>query len=155
MVLGALAGAVTCAPQASAQTQAPTTTTLTASPSSAAIGQYVVLSAHLSGCADTSTSLGMSFFEGGDLLATVPIAANGDASLIRSFSTTGTHTVTAVFNASPECAVSYATTNVVVNDSLAPPGPGLLGLNVGDIHIGDTRNVTGSYNNSAEVNYYN
>lgn len=155
MVLGALAGAVTCAPQASAQVQELTTTTLTASPSSAAIGQYVTLSAQLSGCADPSTSIGMSFFDDGDLLATVPIAPNGDASLIRSFSTTGTHTITAVFNASPECAVSFATTNVVVTDSPAPPGPGLLGLNIGDIHIGDTKNVTGSYNNSAEVNYYN
>lgn len=157
IALGVLAaGLATYAPEASAQVQSPTTTTLTASPSSAATGQQVTLSAHVSGCPDPTTSIGMSFFDGGNLLQTAPIDTNGDASLTISFSSAGTHTIEAVFNASTECGVSSDTKNVDVTSSPTPPTlPNLIGLHIGDIKIGNTQNIIDSYNKSIAIYSHN
>lgn len=122
---GALAGVVAFAPAASAVIQLPTVTTLTATPPTATTGQQVLLSAQVAGCPDPTVSVGMSFFDGTvnispDPPGAVGIDAGGNASLPVTFDTPGTHTITAVFNATEGCAVSSATFDVIVTAASVP-----------------------------------
>lgn len=94
----------------------------------------------------------MTFFDGGDLLDTVPVGANGQAEHTTSFTTTGAHTITAAYNGNENCFASSNTTAVVVSAAPVPPTPpsnggclpaccGLINITVGDIdmHIGAHR----------------
>jgi hypothetical protein len=84
----------------------------------------------------------VTFFDGPDLLTTVPLNASGNASHTTTFSTTGSHTITAVYNGDANCAASNATTTVQV--SATPPVPptppcgcgGLINIIIGDINFG-------------------
>ncbi|MEU7428336.1 Ig-like domain-containing protein [Streptomyces sp. NPDC040750] len=110
-------------------TAAPSATSVTASPASTSIGSPVQLAATVSCDSDPSGGLGMSFFDGGDLLTTVPVGANGQATYTTSFSTAGTHTITAAYNGNGPCDASSSTTAVQVSAvSPTPPPPGLPGL---------------------------
>ncbi|MHB9863802.1 Ig-like domain-containing protein [Streptomyces sp. YIM S03343] len=120
------------------------TTTVTASPPAATVGQSVTLNATVSCPGDPSPGLGMTFWDGADTLATVPVSAGGQAQYTTTFSTTGTHTITAAYNGNDNCSGSSNTTDVVVS-AVTPPPPsgggfcllvcsGLFGFKVGDIH---------------------
>ncbi|MFE1962705.1 Ig-like domain-containing protein [Streptomyces sp. NPDC059479] len=124
----------------------PSSTTVQATPSSASVGQSVVLSATVSCTADPSGGLGVTFFDGSDLLNTVPVDGGGQASYTTTFSTTGTHTITAAYNGNTDCGASNAETTVTVSETPVPPTPpgrlcllacgglGLVNFTVGDIH---------------------
>ncbi|WP_240510009.1 Ig-like domain-containing protein [Streptomyces malaysiense] len=137
----ALAAVLAAAAPAAA---AASSTSVTASPSTATVGGSVQLTAAVTCGSDPSGGLGMSFFDGGDLLTTVPVAADGQATYTTSFTTTGTHTITAAYNGNEACDASNSTTTVQVSSSPAPPDgtPGLcllacgslIGFVVGDIH---------------------
>jgi hypothetical protein len=115
----ALAGLLVFTPQAWAQV--PSTTTVQAAPATATTGEPVVLTATVTCTASPAGGLGVTFFDGGDLLDTVPLNAGGQASLTHSFATEGTHTITAAYNGNNNCGASSSTTTVQI--SAAPPTP--------------------------------
>ncbi|MFC5955537.1 Ig-like domain repeat protein [Streptomyces pratens] len=125
------------------------TTTVTASPPEANVGVPVALTATVTCDDDPSGGLGMTFFDGGDILNTVPVGADGQAEHTTAFTTTGTHTITAAYNGNDNCSASNNTTTVVVSAVPVPPttppappanGPcllacgGLIDFTVGDIN---------------------
>lgn len=140
----ALAAVLAAAAPAAA---APSSTSVTASPPTATVGSPVQLTASVTCASDPSGGLGMSFFDGGDLLSTVPVGAGGQATYTTSFTTAGTHTITAAYNGNQACDASNGTATVQVSVSQTPPPGGgttpglclltcgsLIGFVVGDIH---------------------
>ncbi|WP_018384045.1 Ig-like domain-containing protein [Wenjunlia vitaminophila] len=119
VVLGALAAVVTFASPAAAAESS--TTTVQASPSSVTAGQAVELSAKVSCPTDPSGGLGVTFFDGGDILSTVPVTSSGDAAYTAHLSTVGSHTITAAYNGNTACNASSAETTVVVSAAPTPP----------------------------------
>lgn len=140
--LGALTAVVAFASPAAAAV--PSTTTTQASPSAATIGQPVNLTAMVTCADDPSGGLGMTFFDGGDTLATVPVNTAGAAAYTANLSTVGTHTITAAYNGNDTCSASNAETTVLISTAPAPPTTptgfcllacgGLINFNVGNIH---------------------
>ncbi|MFC4505128.1 MULTISPECIES: Ig-like domain-containing protein [Streptomyces] len=120
------------------------TTTVTASPPAANVGVPVTLTATVTCDAAPGGGLGVTFFDGGDILNTVPVSANGQAGHTTAFTTTGTHTITAAYNGNDNCFASSNTTTVVVSAVPVTPTPpangfcflvcGLIGFTVGDIN---------------------
>ncbi|MFD1519358.1 Ig-like domain-containing protein [Pseudonocardia yunnanensis] len=100
------------------------TTTVQASPSSATVGQEVVLTATVT-CPGfpPQGGLGVTFFDGANLLDTVPVNASGQASLTTTFTTQGAHEITAAYNGNGNCGASNATTTVQVTSQPDPPTP--------------------------------
>jgi hypothetical protein len=124
-------------------------TTAQATPSTATTGQSVDLSATVACTGDPSGGLGMTFFDGSDLLTTVPVGTDGTASYDTSFATAGAHTITAAYNGNANCDASNGTTIVQVTSAPTPPPSGLCLLVCGsliDIKIENVGNV-GSFNN--------
>lgn len=99
------------------------TTAVVASPSTAAVGSPVTLTATISCSEDPSGGLGVTFFDGPDLLATVPVGSNGMAAYSATFATEGAHTITAAYNGNDACAASNDETTVVVSSTPTPPTP--------------------------------
>jgi len=139
VIFAALASVVAFASPAAAAV--PSTTSVTATPAAATVGQTVQLTATVTCSADPSGGLGVTFFDGPDLLATAPVNASGQATLPTTFSTTGSHTITAAYNGNADCFASNSTTTVQVSE--APPVPpttpcllcgSLIGFTVGNIH---------------------
>ncbi|MFJ6435361.1 Ig-like domain-containing protein [Streptomyces sp. NPDC091416] len=140
VVAVAAATVLSLAPSAAAAD--PSSTTLQATPSSAVTGQLVTLDATVTCSSDPSGGLGVSFFDGSDLLATAPVSADGHASLTTGFTTTGTRTVTAAYNGDDSCGASNGTTTVTVSQAPSPPAgnPGCLLCGLIDFHVGDVHN---------------
>jgi hypothetical protein len=119
-------------------------TTVQASPSAATIGQSVALTATVTCPSDPSPGLGMTFFDGGDILATVPVSSAGAAAFTASLTSVGTHTITAAYNGNDNCGASHAETTVEISAApVVPTQPGgfcllacggLINFNVGNIH---------------------
>ena len=159
----ALAGLAVSATQASAQALDPSSTTVQASPASASVGQAVTLTAEVSCPADPSGGLGVTFFDGSNLVATVPVDSTGAGSLTTNFSATGSHVITAAYNGDTDCAASNNTTTVDVTTPPTPPAPpappdppapsGLIGPVLGGINIGNsyTYNEINSHNKSSVI----
>jgi hypothetical protein len=149
------------ATQASAQPLNPSSTTVQATPASATVGQAVTLTVQVSCPADPSGGLGVTLFDGSNLLATVPVDSTGAGSLATNFSTTGSHVITAAYNGDSDCAASNNTTTVDVASSPTPPTPptppvppSLIG-NVGSL-IGNTGSINFDNNYSSnEINSHN
>ncbi|WP_051887452.1 hypothetical protein [Streptomyces seoulensis] len=68
----------------------PSSTTVTASPQSTTVNNPVQLLATVDCPADPTGGLGVTFFDGGDLLDTVAVNANGQAGYTATFTTAGT-----------------------------------------------------------------
>ncbi|MEU0009245.1 Ig-like domain-containing protein [Streptomyces sp. NPDC006314] len=100
----------------------PSSTTVTATPQSTTAGSPVHLQATVTCASDPSGGLGMTFFDGGDLLVTVPVAPNGQADYTATFPA-GSHTITAAYNGNGTCDASHSTTTVEVTTAPTPPGP--------------------------------
>jgi hypothetical protein len=131
----AIAALVVVGSASPAEAQVSSTTTVSASPSTAATGQLVTLNAAVTCVGDPSGGLGMTIFDGGKLLATVPVAAaDGTAILATGFTTTGGHTITAAYNGDANCYASSGTTTVEVTAAPTPPPPGPHIHNTYDIH---------------------
>jgi hypothetical protein len=147
LALAALAVVAIASPAAAAASSG---TTVQASPSTAATGQSVDLSATVTCAGDPSGGLGMTFFDGSNLLTTVPVAANGTSTYTTSFTSTGTHTITAAYNGNANCDASNAKTTVQVTAAPTPPAQsGLCLLVCGsliDIRIENVGNVYNIYN---------
>ncbi|MFF1837612.1 Ig-like domain-containing protein [Streptomyces sp. NPDC058231] len=120
-------------------------TTVQASPSSAIVGAPVQLTGTVTCSGDPSGGLGLTLFDGGDILTTVPVGLDGHAEYSTSFTVTGTHTITAAYNGNDDCSASNSTVDVQVSVAPTPPAPptgglcllvcsGLFGFNVGEIH---------------------
>lgn len=148
VALAAAAAVVSLAPSAVAAD--PSSTTVQALPPSAVTGQLVTLDATVTCSSDPSTGLGVSFFDGTDLLATAPVSTDGHSSLTTGFTTAGTHTITASFNGDDGCGASHDTTTVTVSPAPPPPAanPGCLLCGLIDFHTGDIHNEVnvGSHN---------
>ncbi|TXS68713.1 Ig-like domain repeat protein [Streptomyces sp. me109] len=140
VVVAAAATVLFLAPSAAAAD--PSSTTVQATPSSATTGQLVTLDATVTCSSDPSGGLGVSFFDGPDLLATAPVSADGHSSLTTGFTTTGTHTITAAYNGDDSCGASSDTTTVTVSQTPVPPAnnPGCLLCGLIDFHVGDIHN---------------
>ncbi|MEU3246626.1 MULTISPECIES: Ig-like domain-containing protein [unclassified Streptomyces] len=140
VVVAAAATVLFIAPSAAAAD--PSSTTVQATPSSATTGQLVTLDATVTCSSDPSGGLGVSFFDGPDLLATAPVSADGHSSLTTGFTTTGTHTITAAYNGDDSCGASSDTTTVTVSQTPVPPAnnPGCLLCGLIDFHVGDIHN---------------
>lgn len=136
----AAATVLSLAPSAAAAD--PSSTTVQATPSSAVTGQLVTLDATVSCGSDPSGGLGVSFFDGSELLATAPVSPDGQSTLTTGFTTTGTHTITAAYNGDDSCDASNGTTTVTVSQAPSPPAdnPGCLLCGLIDFHVGDVRN---------------
>nr|WSX53986.1 Ig-like domain repeat protein [Streptomyces sp. NBC_00974] len=153
--MAAVAAATVLSIAPSAAAADPSSTTVQATPSSATTGQLVTLDATVTCSSDPSGGLGVSFFDGPDLLATAPVSAAGHSSLTTGFTTTGTHTITAAYNGDDGCSASSDTTTVTVSPTPAPPANapgcllcGLIDFNVGDVHNQvnvNSQNVTGAH----------
>ena len=128
-VIAAMAAVVAFASPAAAQESS--TTTVQAVPASAAVGTPVELEATVTCPNDPSPGLGVTFFDGGDLLDTVPVGADGVATYTATFDTVGTHTITAAYNGNDECNASNNTTTVEVSESPTPPTPPAAPCNCG------------------------
>ncbi|MET9876717.1 Ig-like domain-containing protein [Actinacidiphila glaucinigra] len=110
----AIAAVVGVASPAAAADQS--TTTLQVSPTTAAAGSPVQLTARVSCPGEPSggNGLGVTFFDGGNILATQPVVANGFASYVARFTSSGTHTITAAYNGNDNCFASNTTATVTV-----------------------------------------
>ncbi|SEG94824.1 Ig-like domain (group 3) [Actinacidiphila yanglinensis] len=137
----AAAAVVALAPSAAAVDTS--TTTVEASPSPATTGQLVVLDATVTCTSDPSTGLGVSFFDGDNLLATAPVSTDGQSFLTTGFTTTGTHHIIAAYNGDANCGASNDDTDITVTQATTPTPPpnnpgcllcGLINYHVGDIH---------------------
>ncbi|MCA1222362.1 Ig-like domain-containing protein [Streptomyces sp. 8L] len=149
----ALAAVVGAAAPAAA---ADSSTALQVSPSTATVGSQVTLTATVSCPEDPTGGLGVTFFDGGDELDTVGLDSGGQATLNTSFSTTGTHTITAAYNGNQVggegCGASSTTATVTVTDSPTPPNPGpclllcapSLGTSLINFSTGDINNNIGN-----------
>jgi hypothetical protein len=117
-----LAGLLVFSPTAWAQA-VNSTTTLTASPTAGVVGEPVVFTAVINcpGFPDPG-GLGVTFFDGGDILDTVPVT-NSQATLTTTFSTVGTHNITAAYNGDINCGASNDAIPYVVTLDPTPPGP--------------------------------
>ncbi|MGW7048165.1 Ig-like domain-containing protein [Streptomyces avermitilis] len=143
--IGALAAVVGFASPAAAAVSS--TTTVTASPSAASVGASVELTATVTCSADPSrVLLGLTFFDGGDILGEVAVDSGGHAHYTAVFSTAGTHTITAAYNGNANCFASSSMTTVQVSAAPVPPAPPGHGLCRDDccglinIHLGGIRN---------------
>lgn len=138
----ALAAATVLSLAPSAAAADPSSTTVQATPSSATTGQLVTLAATVTCISDPSGGLGVSFFDGSELLATAPVSADGHSSLTTGFTTTGTHNITAAYNGDDSCGASNGSTTVTVSQAPAPPAnnPGCLLCGLIDFHVGDVHN---------------
>lgn len=127
-------------------------TTVQASPSTASIGQSVDLAATVTCTGDPSGGLGMSFFDGSNLLTTVPVGQDGTAPYETSFTSTGAHTITAAYNGNDNCDASNGTTTVQVTTAPTPPANssglcllfcnGLINLRVENVgNVGSFNNI--------------
>jgi hypothetical protein len=145
----ALAALLTFAPQASAQVTSDTT--VEATPAAATVGERVVLTATVTCSGAPNGGLGVTFFDGPDLLATADVDLDGQSVLATSFITTGDHLITAAYNGNDNCFASNDTTTVQVSDAPTPPTPPLAGLisfnNVGNGNTYD--NIGNSYRNTS------
>ncbi|MFF9868167.1 Ig-like domain-containing protein [Streptomyces sp. NPDC013953] len=65
--------------------------------------------------------LGVTFFDGSDLLGTVPVQANGQASYTATFATAGSRSITAAYNGNEDCDAHNDTTTVQVTSAPTPP----------------------------------
>lgn len=146
LAFAALAVVVAASPAAAASSG----TTVQAAPSTAATGQSVTLSATVTCAADPSGGLGMTFFDGSDLLTTVPVGADGTSTYATSFTSTGPHTITAAYNGNGNCDASNGTTTVQVTAAPTPPAPSGLCLLVCNslinIRIDNVGNIYNIYN---------
>ncbi|MFF8537576.1 Ig-like domain-containing protein [Streptomyces sp. NPDC015532] len=140
VVVAAAATVLSLAPSAAAVDQS--STTVQVIPSPATTGQLVTLDATVTCSSNPDGGLGVSFFDGADLLATAPVSADGHSSLVTGFTTTGTHTIVAAYNGDDSCGASSATTTVTVSQAPAPPAadPGCLLCGLIDFHVGDIHN---------------
>lgn len=127
-------------------------TTVQASPSTATTGQSVTLTATVSCPGDPSGGLGMTFFDGANELDTVPVGADGTASYSTSFTSTGTHTITAAYNGNGNCDASNNTTTVDVTAATEPttPSSGLCLLLCGGLINLTVQNV-GNVGNAGDI----
>lgn len=98
-------------------------TTVTATPPTAAVNTPVQLQATIDCPADPTGGLGVTFFDGSDLLDTVLVNANGQASYTATFTTVGTHTIVAAYNGNANCDASNNRTTVQVTSAPTPPTP--------------------------------
>ncbi|WP_246576963.1 Ig-like domain-containing protein [Actinospica durhamensis] len=126
-------------------------TTVQASPSTATTGQSVDLTATVTCAGDPSGGLGVTFFDGSNLLTTVAVGTDGTASYQAGFTSTGTHTITAAYNGNDNCDASNGTTTVDVTAAPAPPAPtsGLCLLTCNsliNIRIDNVGNINNIYN---------
>ncbi|MFC8240566.1 Ig-like domain-containing protein [Streptomyces chartreusis] len=131
----------------------PSSTTVTARPQFAAIGSPVQLQVTIDCPEDPTGGLGVTFYDGGVPLNDddgAPVNANGQAEYTATFTTTGTHTVTAAYNGNANCDASSGTTTVqIMSAPLLPgliPGPCLLlcnGLISHSVDITNTVNHSG------------
>ncbi|MFC4494870.1 Ig-like domain-containing protein [Streptomyces ovatisporus] len=131
-VVTALVAVVAFATPAAAQE--PSTTTVQAVPASVAVGAPVELVATVSCPNDPSGGLGVTFFDGGEILATVPVGADNTATHTATFDTAGTRTITAAYNGNGECFASNDTTTVTVSESPTPPTPPLAPCACGGVY---------------------
>ncbi|GAA3482040.1 hypothetical protein GCM10018966_065720 [Streptomyces yanii] len=122
VVLAALTAVVASASPAAAAAPVGSETTVQASPSAAEIGQLVTLAAKVTCSGDPSSGLGMTFWDGGDILKTVPVTPDGAAVYEADLSTVGTHTITAAYNGNANCSASHAETTVEMS-AVVPPTP--------------------------------
>ncbi|GAA1174691.1 Ig-like domain-containing protein [Pseudonocardia alaniniphila] len=139
----AISALLAFAPQASAQ-PAQSSTVAGASPAAAAVGERVVLTATVTCPGSPEGGLGVTFFDGPNLLATAPVDAEGNAELATSFVTTGTHDITAAYNGNDNCGASYDETTVEISDAPppTPPSGGLISFD--RIANGNTFNNIGN-----------
>jgi hypothetical protein len=138
----AMAAVVAFASPAAAAVQS--STSVQATPSAATIGAPVALHATVTCADDPSGGLGLTFFDGENLLATAPVGADGEAELTTTFTSTGTHTITAAYNGNDNCFASHSETTVVVSAAPVPPTApdgfcllscgGLISFKAGNIH---------------------
>lgn len=133
----------------------PSSTTVQANPSSVTTGASVTLNGEVSCAADPSRDEGVTFWDGSEILATVPVASDGSASYTTQFDSEGAHTITAAYNGNSNCDASNGTTTVQVSSRPAPPSEGdLTVISLRDLYHNEvyspTTNVNGSPN--AEVN---
>ncbi|MFE2021395.1 Ig-like domain-containing protein [Streptomyces sp. NPDC059499] len=140
MIAVAAATLLSLAPSAAALD--PSSTAVQATPSPATTGQLVTLDATVTCTSDPSDGLGVSFFDGPNLLATAPVSADGRSSLTTGFTTTGTHDITAAYNGDDTCGASSSKTTVTVSRAPAPPAdkPGCLLCGLIDFQAGDVHN---------------
>ncbi|MET8030764.1 Ig-like domain-containing protein [Streptomyces avermitilis] len=152
--IGALAAVVgfasPTAAAAAAAAAVSSSTTVTASPSAASVGTPVKLTATVTCTADPSrVLLGLTFFDGGNILDEVAVDSAGHAEFTTAFTTTGTHTITAAYNGNANCFASNSMTTVQVSAAPVPPTPPGHGLCHDDccglinIHFGDLRTSVG------------
>jgi len=105
-----------------------TTTTLTASPNPATVGQTVTLTATVTDGGSTPTG-SVQFSTGGTAIGSpVPLNASGVASTTTTFAATGTVSLSAVYN--PTGTFSGSTGNLSLPVNVAPPNSGTIPLAV-------------------------
>jgi len=128
--------------------QAPTTTVLTQSPSSSSFGQPVTLTATVSATPGAGTPTGtVTFTDGTTTLGTVPLNANGQASLTTELGA-GPHTVVATYSGAPNFAPSASsaqgsTLTVGCTQTITGNHPGSIVVSSGSTCLVNA-NVTGS-----------
>ncbi|MEU7058628.1 Ig-like domain-containing protein [Streptomyces sp. NPDC046197] len=106
---------------ASPAAAAGSSTHVTASPSATTVGSPVTLTATVTCASDPSGGLGVTFFDGSQVLDTVPVTTAGAATYRVAFGVPGTHTITAAYNGNGVCGASNGTTSVSVSPSPVPP----------------------------------
>jgi hypothetical protein len=84
----------------------------------------------------------VTFFDGPNLLATVPVGSGATATYATSFASTGAHTITAAYNGNANCDASNDTTTVQVTVAPPPPGPGGIVINPNPVAAGGELTVS-------------
>ncbi|NBM19389.1 Ig-like domain repeat protein [Streptomyces sp. GC420] len=144
-VLAALVAVLVSAPPAAAQFSQ-SQTTVVASPSSATVGQTVLLTVNVTCAQDPSRDWGVVIGDGTEILVDgLPIGPDGTVQYQTAFATPGAHLITAVYNGNDACGSSFDETVVNVSEAPTPPGQtptlpcllacgALISFNTGDIH---------------------
>ncbi|MFG2111448.1 Ig-like domain repeat protein [Streptomyces sp. NPDC048718] len=130
---------------------AASTTTLTASPTTAAPGAPVTLTAHVTCNVDTPTG-DVAFFSDGTPIGTAPLDASGEAILTTSALPLGTHPITAHYEGDDTCPASTSEP-VTVTIEQAPAGALHLtkqATSSGPFEVGDTVEYAYTVTNSGE-----
>lgn len=88
----------------------------------------------------------MTFFDGANLLTTVPVGTDGSSSYATTFTSTGAHTITAAYNGNDNCDASNGMTTVQVTAAPTPPTSGLCLLTCNSLINITLDNVGNMYN---------
>ncbi len=130
---------------------AQTTTTVTATPNPAGLGQLVTLTASVFSTSSTPTTGAVDFRDGGVDLGSTSLNGAGQASLSLSTFTVGTHSITATYSGTANFGASTGSTTLTVNQETTTTTITSLTANPNPAAVGQVVTLTATVTSTAGV----